>query len=52
MQSNSNKGQTMVEYLIVTMVLALSIGIAVKMLGYAMSNYFGFLIAFISLPIP
>jgi hypothetical protein len=50
--SNTNNGQAMVEYLLVTTVLAISAGIAVKMLGTAMGRYFGFLIAFISLPIP
>ncbi len=50
--SKTNKGQAMVEYLLVTAVLAISAGIAVKMLGTAMVRYFGFLIAFISLPIP
>ncbi len=42
----------MVEYLLVTVVLAISAGIAVKMLGTALSAYFGFLVAFIALPIP
>jgi hypothetical protein len=47
-----NNGQAMIEYLIVVLVLAISTGIAVKLLGNAMSRYFGFLIAFVSLPIP
>lgn len=42
----------MIEYLIVTLVLAISAGAAVKLLGSAMGRYFGFLIAFISVPIP
>ena len=50
--SKTNKGQAMVEYLLVTVVLAISAGIAVKMLGTALSAYFGFLVAFIALPIP
>lgn len=52
MQSKINNGQAMIEYLIVTLVLAISAGAAVKLLGSAMGRYFGFLIAFISLPIP
>lgn len=47
-----NNGQAMIEYLIVTLVLAISAGIAVRLLGSAMGRYFGFLIAFVSLPIP
>lgn len=42
----------MVEYLLVTAVLAISTGIAVKMLGAALSTYFSFLVAFVALPIP
>ncbi|MGB9736028.1 MAG: hypothetical protein ACP5JP_07385 [bacterium] len=42
----------MLEYLIVTAVVAISAGIAVDLLGHAMSSYFSFLITFISLPVP
>ncbi len=42
----------MVEYLIVTAVFAISAALAVRLLGSAMSRYFGFLIAFIALPMP
>lgn len=47
-----NKGQAMIEYLIVTAVLVIFAGIAVNKLAIAMSSYFGFIISFISLPIP
>lgn len=50
--SKTNKGQAMVEYLLVTAVLSISAGIAVKMLGTALSAYFSFLVGFIALPIP
>ncbi|MCL4468328.1 MAG: hypothetical protein M1591_05285 [Deltaproteobacteria bacterium] len=50
--SKTNNGQAMVEYLLVTAVLSISAGIAVKMLGTALSAYFSFLAAFIALPIP
>jgi len=50
--SKIDKGQAMVEYLLVTAVLAISTGIAVKMLGAALSTYFSFLVAFVALPIP
>ncbi len=50
--SKTNKGQAMIEYLLVTTVLVVSVGIAIKMLGSAISAYFGFLVAFIALPIP
>ncbi len=42
----------MIEYLIVTAVLAISAGMAVKMMGAAMARFFSSLVAFISLPIP
>jgi type II secretory pathway component PulJ len=42
----------MIEYLIATVVIAIGTGIAVRVLGKAMSQYFSFLVAFISLPIP
>ena len=42
----------MVEYLLVTAVFSISAGIAVKMLGIALSAYFSFLVGFIALPIP
>ncbi len=42
----------MVEYLIVSVVVVIGAGMAVQLIGKAMSRYFGFLIGFISLPIP
>ncbi len=51
-QLKTDKGQAMVEYLLITAVLAISAGIAVKMLGAALSTYFSFLVAFMALPIP
>lgn len=48
----TNNGQALLEYLIVTVIIAISAGIAVNLVGHALSSYYGFLIAFISLPIP
>jgi hypothetical protein len=42
----------MLEYILVTAIVAIGTGIAVRMFGHVMSSYFGFLVAFISLPIP
>lgn len=52
MRSKSSKGQALVEYLIMSIVVALSAGAAAQILGKAMSRYFSFLVGFISLPIP
>jgi len=45
-------GQAIIEYMLVTIVLVIAAGAAVRLLGNAMSKYFGFLVAFIALPIP
>ena len=50
--SKKDNGQAIVEYLLVTAVLCISAGIAVKMLGTALSTFYSFLVAFIALPIP
>lgn len=49
---NFSGGQAIIEYMLVTIVLVIAAGTAVRLLGSAMSKYFGFLVAFIALPIP